>query len=324
MEISVIIPVRNRANLLIRTLNSIAGQTRLPDKLIIVDNGSTDNTVEKARNWASAHRDVPTELLVETKPGASAARNRGLSKVSLADGSFVMFFDSDDIMHPDHIARITKALENRPETDLLYFDIALRDPDGWTTVKSTPGENPLVRSHIFHSTLSTQRYVALASLVNRCGGWNDDLLRWNDYELGLRLAVTATSPLKLCGEPTVTVLPDENSITGTCYSKDAATLRKALDYMRRTLAAESRSQDLRYLHARRAILAALFAREGAGDEAEITLDEALEGAGSHDRAKVHLVYFVTRICGSGGAAVASVLLAPPRPKRPTRLNPKGK
>lgn len=324
MEINVIIPVRDRASLIVATLDSVAAQTRRPDRLIIVDNGSTDATAEVVSGWMSTHPEINTTLLSESKPGASAARNRGLREIPDAEEQYVMFFDSDDLMHPTHIRRIADYLAKYPDTDLLYFDIAMRDPDGWTTVKSTPGEDPLIRSHIFHSILSTQRYAALVSLVNRCGGWDEELPRWNDYELGLRLAVNASAPRKLAGEPTVTILPHADSITGSSYSKDASILLKALDTMRRTLASGSMKQDLRYLHARRAIIAALFAREGAREIASSTLDDALDASQPGDRLATHLAYLVTRLTGHGGATIAGCLLSPPRPKRPTRLNPSGR
>lgn len=322
MEINVIIPVLDRAEIITDTLDSVTAQKRLPDRLIIVDNGSTDSTLEKVERWCAAHPEIATEVIEEPKPGASAARNRGLQAVGKEDGQYVMFFDSDDLMHPGHIERIARRLTEFPDTDLLYFDIAIRDSDGWTEVKSQPGTDPLIRSHIFHSVLSTQRYVALASLVDRCGGWDEELPRWNDYELGLRLAVEARMPRKLTGEPTVTVLPRPDSITGSSYAKDADALVRALTAMRRILASAELRQDLRYLHARRAIVAALLAREGASEAARTLLDDALDSAAPADRGATHLVYLLTRLTGRGGAALASALLAPPRPKRATRLNRK--
>lgn len=319
MEITVIIAVRNRETLLPLTLGSIAAQTRLPDHLIIVDNASTDNTAAVASEWARAHGSIDTTVISESIPGAAAARNAGLRAATGGDGSYVMFFDSDDLMHPGHLERVAKALAERPDTDLLYFDIAIRDSDGWTQVKSVPGDAPLIRSHIFHACISTQRYVARKSLIERAGGWDETLPRWNDYELGLRLAVEARSPRKLTGEPTVTVISHPDSITGTSYSKDSTAIRRALDAMRRTLAAAGLTQDLRYLRGRRAIVAALFAREGAADPASALLSDATEGAPRRDRAALRLIYMVTLLAGRGGAAAAAWLLAPPRPRRETRL-----
>lgn len=320
MEINVIIPVKNRPEMLIRTLDTVAGQTRRPDRLIIVDNGSSDATPEKAADWIAGHPEINASLISEPKPGAAAARNRGLKEIPDSDETYVMYFDSDDLMLPRHIERIEKALEMYPGTDLLYFDLAIRDNDGWTQVKSVAGDAPLIREQIFHSALSTQRFIATVSLLRRAGGWDEDLTYWDDYELGIRLAVNAESPRKLTGEPTVVAISHPDSITGTSYSASAPMAIRALNSMRRTLAAAELRQDLRYLAARRAIVAALFAREGAREIAESTLDDALKAVVPRDTIALHLAYFVTRITGHGGAFIASWLLAPPRPKKHTRLS----
>lgn len=320
MEITVIIPVRNRAELLPRTLESIAAQTRRPDRLIIVDNGSTDDTPVKAWTFMTTHPEMRVDIISEPVPGAARARNAALRLVDTSPGNYVMHFDSDDIMLPHHIERVAKALENRPDTDLLYFDVTMRDTDGWTQLKTCDGDAPLVRNHIFHSVLSTSRYAASADLLRRAGGWDESLPRWNDYEFGLRIAVTAEHPVKLTGEPAVVILTHEDSITGSSYSADAPVLVKALDTMRRTLAAAERKQDLRYLHGRRAIVAALFAREGDHDDARPLLADALKAVPTaKDALKLRLIYTVVRLFGRGGGTLGAMLLAPPRPRHATRL-----
>lgn len=319
--ITLIIPVKDRPRLLTRALDSVAAQTRRPDMLVIVDNDSADDTPAAAREWAAAHPDLNVIIGEETRKGASAARNRGLAlarEAGMTDDDTVMFFDSDDIMLPPHIERIAAAMERSGDTDLLYFDLAIRDDCGWTTVKSVSGEAPLMREQIFHSVLSTPRFAAKAGLLRRAGGWDEELPRWNDYELGIRLILSAASPLKLCGEPTAVSLPQAESITGLSYAKDAPALILALDKARRALAGAERSQDLRYLAARRAIVAALLAREGDGKDSEALLASALEGHTARDVMACRLAYLTTLLTGRGGAAVASWLLAPKRPKSPGR------
>ncbi|MDE6588466.1 MAG: glycosyltransferase [Paramuribaculum sp.] len=320
MEITVIIPVRDRARLLPRTLESIAAQTRRPDRLIIVDNGSTDDTPVKAREFMTAHPEMRIDIISEPEPGAARARNAALRLVGTEPESYVMHFDSDDIMLPQHIERVVKALENRPDTDLLYFDVTMRDSDGWTQPKTCDGDAPLVRNHIFHCVLSTTRYAASADLLRRAGWWNESLPRWNDYELGLRIALAAEHPTKLTGEPMVVILTHDDSITGTSYSADAPVLIEALDTMRRALAEAGRKQDLRYLHARRAIVAALFAREGDRDNSRALLADALRAVPTvKDALKLRLIYTTVRLLGRGGGTLGAMLLAPPKPRHATRL-----
>ncbi len=317
--ITLIIPVKDRRHLITRTLDSVAAQTRLPDLLVIVDNGSSDDTPAIVSEWAAAHPGINTIIGREEKPGASAARNRGVvlaREAGMTDSDTILFFDSDDIMLPSHIGRIAEAMDRSPGTDLLYFDLAIRDDCGWTTVKSVSGEAPLMREQIFHSALATPRFAVKAGLLRRAGGWDEELQRWNDYELGIRLILEAASPLKLCGEPTAVSLPQPESITGTSFAKDAAVLALALDKGRRALAAAGRTQDLRYLAARRAIVAALLAREGDASDSGKMLAEALEGRSGRDILALRLAYLATLTTGRGGAAIASLLLAPKRPKAP--------
>ena len=77
--ISVVIPVWNRAGMVGRTLESLAAQTVWPDRVVLVDNDSTDDTARVLRQWAMGRKDV--EVVCERVPGAAAARNCGLAAV---------------------------------------------------------------------------------------------------------------------------------------------------------------------------------------------------------------------------------------------------
>ena len=79
--VSVIIPVLNRATLVGKTLESVVKQTYRPLEVIVVDNGSTDNTLETIEKWASSLKDDPSfKIIVSQEPhrGASHARNMDL------------------------------------------------------------------------------------------------------------------------------------------------------------------------------------------------------------------------------------------------------
>lgn len=101
--ITIIIPVFNREQLVIETLVSIQNQTFQNWECIIVDDGSTDNTIEViAKHIAVDHRFQLHERPKNLKKGPSACRNFAFSK---SKGQFIQFFDSDDIMHPAHLER---------------------------------------------------------------------------------------------------------------------------------------------------------------------------------------------------------------------------
>ena len=95
MEISVIIPIKNRAYFIRATLDSILGQTLPPKEIILVNDHSTDNLVEALEPYKTR-----ITLIHSTKPGPGAARNAGLNR---ATGNYIQFFDSDDIMSPNKL-----------------------------------------------------------------------------------------------------------------------------------------------------------------------------------------------------------------------------
>ena len=100
--VAVVVPVFNRCRVVLEALDSIAAQTRPPTKLIVVDDGSTDDTVEHIERWLSS-RQLPFEsrLIRQSNAGPSAARNRGAAEADECD--LLAFLDSDDLWPTDEI-----------------------------------------------------------------------------------------------------------------------------------------------------------------------------------------------------------------------------
>ncbi|MCM1483141.1 MAG: glycosyltransferase family 2 protein [Muribaculaceae bacterium] len=308
--ITVVVPVRNRAGLVTRTLDSIFSQTLRPFNLIIVDNDSTDSTLRTVTEWAKVHTDpeLNITILSESTPGAAAARNRGLRDVGT---EYVMFFDSDDEMRPDHMSRIHDELAMHPDTDMLYFDVAYMDPDGWTETKGTNDKN-LLRAHIFHSTIATQRYTVRTTTTRQAGGWNERCRLWDDLEMGTRLILNAGNIRKLHGEPRVMVHPQDDSITGTSLTENAGQGEMALDAMEQALTAAGKTIPSLWIECRRVILAAGYRREGSIGPAHNLLDLTLKKHTARNQLKLHAVYAVQRLMGHGGSALSTMLFSEPR------------
>ena len=97
--LTIVIPVHNRRNLVEHTLGSLRQQTAPRFATVLVDNASTDGSIEVLRKWQAENNspERPVTVLSESTPGACAARNRGLDAV---ESPWVLFFDSDDLMHP--------------------------------------------------------------------------------------------------------------------------------------------------------------------------------------------------------------------------------
>lgn len=104
--VSIIIPVYNAGNYLAETIISALDQTWPNKEIIVIDNGSTDNSVEIARAFGNK-----IKLYHENKKGASAARNKGLTK---AKGDYIQFLDADDLLKNDKIELQLNAIKNIP------------------------------------------------------------------------------------------------------------------------------------------------------------------------------------------------------------------
>ncbi len=251
--ISVVIPVKNRASLVRRTLDSVAAQTVQPEKIILVDNNSTDSSVEVLRSWASSHPNA--EVISELKPGAAAARNAGLAR---ATTPYIMFFDSDDVMPPRHIEEVSAALNRSAFPDILEFPSEFIDSRGHRKLAPLRSGDPM-KNHIFHATLATQRYCASTELLRSAGAWNEDLLGWDDLELGVRLLATSPRYAQTDLSQPVSVYTHADSITGSDFSSKAGQWERALDCCEVALSANDLYR--RYIGYRRAILAGNYRRE---------------------------------------------------------------
>lgn len=300
-EITIVIPVRNRMNLVTRTLDSIETQSYRPLNLVIVDNASSDRTLDVVTGWSEAHSspDFNIKVVSEKTPTASAARNRGLQEV---ETEYVAFFDSDDIMEPSHMSRIMNHLKSNEYPDLVYWDLRYRDADGWSEVKNSR-HNDLLSEHLLHATLATIRFCIRTDCLRQIGGWNKSLPKWNDLELGLRILSHEPKFTRayLPDNPTVIHTSDDiaNSITGIRFSDNSDEIDLALDTMAHYL--EGDEQHLYILACRRAILAADYRREGAHNLADRMLKSTLEGKSPRCRRRLRMIYTVQRIFGCGGS-----------------------
>jgi len=130
-QISIIIPVHNRAEVVKITLDSVVNQLLRPLDVILVDNNSTDNTLDVLSEWKRqvATDDFRVTVLNEDTPGAPAARNRGLKEVKTP---YIMFFDSDDIMSPIHALRAMEAFIAEPDVDVVGWDVDIVELTGET------------------------------------------------------------------------------------------------------------------------------------------------------------------------------------------------
>jgi glycosyltransferase involved in cell wall biosynthesis len=255
--LSVVIPVWNRAKLVQRTLRSLECQTAAPDRIFLVDNNSTDNSLQVLEQWAAKRPKVATVLSCTT-PGASAARNCGLAEVTT---DYVMFFDSDDAMPPLQVEEVIAGLTANNLPDLLTFDAEMHNLNGTVTPKRRRRGN-LMRNHIVHSELATQRYAVRTDFIRAIGAWDESTRQWDDLELGVRLLANSPRVAHVKLSSPVVIYSQEESQTGTGFTSCAGRWEQVLDLCENTLRSHGLNSAARYIKYRRAILAGFYIREG--------------------------------------------------------------
>lgn len=271
--ITVVIPVYNREKLVVRTLDSISNQIVLPSQIIVVDNNSSDDTIEAVKQWGASHPEVSLRIAIETTPGAAAARQHGLNLVTTP---YTLFFDSDDRMLPEHIQCVADAIRNNPEADVITWKCQRILPSGKRKTLHYTSGNPW-NCHLYHSLLRTLGYCASTSFFRKIGGWNTSLLQWDDFELGVRVLLASPRIFAL-EKVLVEIYPQEGSITGTNYHSSAGGWEKSLDECERQIGNSShpqRSALIRRIIYRRAILAADYNHEGKKELSRHLLKKAL-------------------------------------------------
>jgi glycosyltransferase involved in cell wall biosynthesis len=126
IKVSVIIPTHNRAKYLIEAIKSVLDQTFKDFELILVDDGSTDNTRDIIENF----RDNRIRYIYQDNGGVSSARNTG---IKAADGEYIAFLDSDDTWLPENLELKVKLLDSRPDLGLVCSDAYVVDNGTGTT-----------------------------------------------------------------------------------------------------------------------------------------------------------------------------------------------
>lgn len=294
-DISIIVPVFNRSTIVTDTLDSIAAQTERPLALIIVDNNSTDDSLAVVTKWAVRHEapDFSVTVLSETTPGAPAARNKGFESVTTP---YVMFFDSDDIMSPNHVKDFADTFRADPQLDIAGRDIVSIELDGTKKIHRFADRDMMFR-HAFNAILSTQRYAVKSSFLREAGGWNPDALAWNDFELGFRLLVKHPKCKKIDDTVSVTMRRLSESITGTSYSATPQKWEHSLDLVADTLSNAGYPDDA--IELRRVVLAAIYSREGSPEGKRLLGEVMARQKSASRRALYSVAYHYTRKGGRG-------------------------
>lgn len=194
--VSVIIPTFNRRKLLLEAVDSVLKQTFCDLELIVVDDGSTDDTVDRVLGL----RDSRLRLIQQSRRGVSSARNRGIDAAAY---SWIAFLDSDDLWMPAKLEKQLETLRRNPEYPAVYTnEIWIR-----RGVRVNPGK--VHRKHggwIFSYCLprcivSPSSILLNRGLFDRFGKFSESLPVCEDYDLWLRMS--SRKPFFYLDEPLI-------------------------------------------------------------------------------------------------------------------------
>lgn len=215
IEVSVIIPTYNRANLIEQTITSIINQTLLPKEIIVVDDGSTDNTEEVVRQFGKRVRYLRID-----NSGQCRARNVG---VSAATSTWVAFCDSDDLWLPSKLEVQAQLINEAPDVEYMFTNFKIVVNDIWTDKakfdtlpKSFFGGNkrnikdeycvidePLFSKLLLNQPIFPSTVLMKRSLFDKIGGFVDSLGRTLSEDLEFSLRCVSQAPIGIVMTPLV-------------------------------------------------------------------------------------------------------------------------
>lgn len=185
--ISVVIPLYNKRGTVARAIQSVLGQSFRDFEIVIVNDGSTDNSVDEVERIS----DPRIRLINQANAGVSAARNKGIEE---AKGEYVALLDADDGWDSDYLATQMRLAEANPQCDVFAVNYRFRDTNGKITdtiIRNLPftSEHGVLSNYFevastSHPPMWTSAVMARKKAFQEIGGFpvgiksGEDLLTW--------------------------------------------------------------------------------------------------------------------------------------------------
>jgi glycosyltransferase involved in cell wall biosynthesis len=191
-DISVILPVHNRADVLPRAIGSVLEQEFEDFELIVIDDGSTDASAGIAESFGDRRIRL---IRLDRNRGGNAARNEG---IRAASAPLIGFLDSDDRYLPNKLARVTAVFERRPKLDLLVDSFVKVQPPG-SRKAEVVRRNPVIddreqfRTALFTRQLwkATPAITVKREIALEAGLFDETLRRLQDFDFLIRVSELA-------------------------------------------------------------------------------------------------------------------------------------
>lgn len=191
LKISVIIPVYNGLKYIKSAINSVTNQSLSPHELIIIDDGSTDDSIKSIEGM---HAPFPIKIYRQKNAGQSSARNYG---AKISNGDYLAFLDQDDNWYPDHLEKLAQPFLQIWRLGWSYSNLDEIDENGRLIqigrLDSTNVEHP--KKSIVAMLGKDMFILPSASLIRKqafheIGGFDEQLCGYEDDDLFMRLFVS--------------------------------------------------------------------------------------------------------------------------------------
>jgi glycosyltransferase involved in cell wall biosynthesis len=182
-QVTVVITTYNSLKYLPETLDSVLQQTFTDFEVLLVDDGSTDSTVQ----WASGIVDPRVRLITQENQGVSVARNTGITN---ACGEYIAFLDGDDIWEPTKLEKQVSYLQANQDVSLVHTWLALINEEGNFIGRFL---NSHAEGNIWEHIIQKNTVVCSSVMVRRCcfekvGGFDSHLRVAEDWDMWIRIA----------------------------------------------------------------------------------------------------------------------------------------
>lgn len=178
-RVTVVIPCYRQARFLPEAVASVLAQSEPRWELVIVDDGSPDDTAAVAERLIAAHPERAIRLVRQANRGLAAARNAG---IAAGEAPYVLPLDADDMLEPEFLAATAAVLDARPEVGFVYTQVR-RFGAEMTLHRPEPFDLGRLRNHCTLKPASLFRRVAWA----RVGGFRETMTGYEDWDFWLAL-----------------------------------------------------------------------------------------------------------------------------------------
>jgi glycosyltransferase involved in cell wall biosynthesis len=189
IKISVVMPSYQSALFIHNTLQSIVEQTVIPSQVLIIDDGSTDETCSIIEGFSKSYPELKIELIRNSHKGPGAARNIGIQR---ATSQWIAFLDSDDLWFPNKLEMCIQAIRENQKNNFFCHNETIIAEDGSTALldysRLYSTGKPLTEQLFKINLFSTSAVVCKRENILNVGGFDETLSSAQDYELWLRMS----------------------------------------------------------------------------------------------------------------------------------------